>query len=192
MCEAVDARDVVPGGARVHEHERARDGEPRGGEREADSGSAPAAVAGDEERHDEQHPRILRGRGEPRGDARPLEPIRDEQRQAHGHADGQQDVRDRHPRVRDVRRRDGDPDGAGQGGGTPVRHPPEPPRRGHADEADRDRHDPRGPVRRGVEPDLGRARAGERGGSGSRTSRGRARRRGRAPTRAGRCSSRRG
>ena len=137
--------------------------------------AAPLAEARDHERHDEHAPGYFAGGGEPGGDARPLEPTGDEERERHRDPEREQHVRDGHPRVGDVGRRDRDADRADgareasvaarpshQAAATPRRRC-RPRRRGP----------PRTTARRRSRPAMARARG--TAGSGSRTSRGRAR-----------------
>ena len=105
---------------------------------------------GDHERHGEHDARVLRRRGEPSGDARPLQAIGDEERERHGDPEGQEHVRDGHARVGDVGRRDGDPDCADDAREASVRRPAEPPGRCDARDADDHGDDPRRSVRRCV------------------------------------------
>ena len=136
--------------------ERARQHECSGGERDRAADAPPFTEAGDDERDQQEHAGILRGRGETGRDPGPFEPPRDEQRERHGDAEGEEHVRDGHPRVRDVRRRDGDADRADETGEAAVARSPEPPGRGDTRKADEDRNDSGGTVRRLVEAELGR------------------------------------
>ena len=156
LRKPLDARDVVPGRAGVEHDERARQQERAYGKRNRAADSPPFAEARDDERDEKEHTGVLRGRGETGRDPRPFEPPRDEQRERHGDAEGEEHVRDGHARVRDVGRRDGDADRADETGEAAVARSPEPPGRGDARDADEDRDDPGGAVRGFVEAELGR------------------------------------
>ncbi len=145
--EALHARDVVPRLAGVQHDERARHDEGRDGEPAGDSKTAPLPPAREEERHGEVDGGVLRGDGKAGREAGPLEPVDEEECERHGDAEGQQDIRHRHVRVRHMHRRDRTGGARHEPRGLAVGGAPEPPRRRHARDPDGSGDGPRGSVR---------------------------------------------
>ena len=144
--EALHAGDVVPGSARVDEHERAREREAGDGERAGPPERPPPPPPRHDDRHRRDRAGILRRGGEADREPGPLDAPPDGEREDAGDGERQQHVGDGHPRVRDVRGRDRDSRSADDRRTGAVRAATEPPRRADAAEPERDRDEaaPRG------------------------------------------------
>ena len=121
-----------------------------------DRQSPPRAPGGDGQRYEQQDARVLRTRREADGEARELDSARDHERERDGDSEGQRHVRDRHPRVGDVRRLYGRRSGGDEAGRQPVGALSQPPRRRDRAHREHDHRQARREVRRLVLPRLKR------------------------------------
>ena len=152
--EALHAGDVVPGRARVDQHERARESEPGDRERSRATERLPPPPPRHDHGYGRDRARILGRGGEADGEPGPLDAAADGERENARDGERQQHVRDGHPRVRDVGRRDGDRCCADDRRAGAVRAAAEPPRCADPAEPERDGDEAGSEERRAAEQRL--------------------------------------